>query len=93
MKTFAIAALGVAGVSAAGISSCLFCLNEDLNAGFLFSYSYCDRPENPECLADAWNYIRRDCVEGWKRGKDLTLNECEPDEIVCPEFTSTPEKY
>ena len=96
MKTFLIAALASASASAVGISSCLYCRNEDLHAGFLFSYSYCSNKANddsPECLADAWNYIRRDCPEGWTRGKDLALSECEPDEILCPEFKSTPEKY
>ena len=93
MKTFLIAALAAASASAAGISQCMYCRNEDLHAGFLFSYSYCENEENPECLADAWNYMRRDCKKGWKRGNKLSLGECEPDEILCPEFKSSQEKY
>lgn len=42
MKQFIVAALAVSMAYAAGKSQCLYCRNQDLNAGFLVSYSYCD---------------------------------------------------
>ena len=41
MKQFAAAALTTAVVHA-GSSACLYCRNQDLNGGFLVSYSYCE---------------------------------------------------
>ena len=74
-----------------GSSQCLYCRNQDLNAGFLVSYSFCEHQDT--CLKDAWNYIRRDCLSEWKRGNQLTMEDCTPDEVECPEFVSTPEQY
>ena len=55
---------------------CLFCRNEDIKAGFLVSFSYCDQQEL--CLKDAWNYISRNCATKWKRGKNMSLSACDP---------------
>ena len=74
-----------------GSSACLYCRNQDLNAGFLVSYSFCEHQDT--CLKDAWNYIRRDCLSEWKRGNQLTMDDCTPEETECPSFTSTPELY
>ena len=90
MKQFLCAAL-VAGLVAAGSSQCLYCRNQDLNAGFLVSYSYCEHQD--VCLKDAWNYIKRDCLSGWVRGNTLALDACEPEEVTCPSFVSSTEKY
>ena len=61
----------------AGSSACLYCRNQDLNAGFLVSYSYCEHQDI--CLKDAWNYIRRDCLSEWKRGNELAMDDCNPE--------------
>ena len=42
MKQFISAALAVAVATAAGSSQCLYCRNQDKNAGFLVSYSFCE---------------------------------------------------
>ena len=73
------------------LEQCLYCRNEDRKAGFLVSYSYCNRQE--VCLKDEWNYIKRECSGGWKRGNKLSLNACKPEEVTCPDFESFPEKY
>ena len=105
MKKFAIVALMALGthlvqaqtdtedaeVESLVKDQCLYCRNEDRKAGFLVSYSYCDQQE--VCLKDAWNYIKRECMTGWKRGKNLSLAACNPEEVTCPEFESSPEKY
>lgn len=44
-------------------AECMYCRRMDRNSGFLVSYSYCQNTE--ECLLDAWNYINRDCENGW----------------------------
>jgi hypothetical protein len=75
----------------AGSSACLYCRNQDLNAGFLVSYSYCEHQD--VCLKDAWNYIRRDCLSEWQRGNGLAMDDCSPEEVSCPSFTSSPELY
>jgi hypothetical protein len=41
MKQFIVAALCVAAAHAVGSSACLYCRNQDINAGFLVTYSYC----------------------------------------------------
>ena len=82
-------ALLIAGVMAT--SSCLYCRRQDKNAGFLVGYSYCNQTDS--CLKDAWNYINRDCVSGWKRGKSYSIDFCNPEEISCPTYQSLPEKY
>ncbi len=81
----------VAAVAQAGSSACLYCRNQDLNGGFLVSYSYCEHQD--VCLKDAWNYIRRDCQSGWQRGNTLSLAKCEPETVKCPTFESSEEKY
>ena len=42
---------------------------------------------------DAWNYINRECLDGWKRGNSYELTTCEPEEISCPSYASNPDKY
>ena len=90
MKQFIVAAVLAIAVSA-GSSACLYCRNQDLNSGFMVSYSYCKHQD--VCLKDAWNYINRDCLSKWQSGDELKLSDCEPDEVSCPEFVSSPEKY
>ena len=90
MKQFAGASLLVAAASAAS-SSCLYCRNQDNNAGFLVSYSYCKQTD--DCLKDAWNYINRECLSTWERGNSYSLEACEPEDITCPDFVSSPEQY
>ena len=91
MKQFAIAAGLIAVASAVGKSACLYCRNQDSNSGFLVSYSYCDHTD--VCLKDAWNYIQRECLNGWSRGNGLGLDSCAPDEVTCPGFESEPAVY
>ena len=90
MKQFVAAALS-ATAAYAGSSACLYCRNQDLNGGFLVSYSYCEQTDI--CLKDAWNYINRECLYGWTRGNTLALSSCEPEEVSCPSFESSEEKY
>ena len=71
--------------------SCLYCRRMDNNAGFLVTYSYCNQTD--ECLMDSWNYINRDCKDGWERGSSYDLKQCRPEPISCPEFKSNPAKY
>ena len=91
MKQFVIAALTAAAVYAQGKSACLFCRDRDRNSGILVSWSYCDHQDI--CLENAWNYIKRDCLGGWKLGQKMSLNDCEPEEVTCPSFTSSVDKY
>ena len=91
MKQFIVAALAVGVATAAGSSQCLYCRNQDINAGFLVSYSYCEHQDI--CLKDAWNYIRRDCLTEWTRGNNLELADCNPDTVTCPGFTSSEEQF
>ena len=90
MKQTLISAAVVAAVEAAS-SKCMYCRRMDKNAGFLVSYSYCNQTD--ECLKDAWNYLNRECADDWRKGTSYELDYCTPDEISCPEFVSTTEKY
>ena len=69
--------------------TCLSCRRQDVNAGFLVSYSYCKQTD--ECIQDVWNYINRNCESGWERGSDLTLEACEAKAVACIDFESSPE--
>ena len=83
-----IAASLMAMASQAALQNCLYCRYTDLHATFLESYSYCSDSE--ECLADEWNYIDRPCKNGgWKRGAEKTLDDCEVETSVCPEFVAS----
>ena len=84
-------AMILGSVEAASSSKCMYCRRMDKNAGFLVAYSYCNQTE--ECLKDAWNYLNRECVDGWRKGTSYELDYCEPDNISCPEFVSSEEKY
>ena len=90
MKQFVCAALLAAAVTA-GSSQCLYCRNQDTNSGFLVSYSYCEHQDT--CLKDAWNYINRECLSEWEKGQDLSLGDCDPEDVSCPSFVSSTEKY
>ena len=91
MKQFITFAAVLAAIASAGSSSCLYCRNQDINSGFLVSYSYCSHQD--VCLKDAWNYINRDCLSGWERGNSLNLADCDPEEVTCPSFVSSEDKY
>ena len=91
MKQFVASALMAAAASAAASQQCLYCRRQDQQAGFLVSYSYCNSTQT--CLKDAWNYISRTCSDGWKRGREVLLDDCEPDNTNCPSYTSSQEKY
>jgi hypothetical protein len=70
--------------------TCLSCRRQDINAGFLVSFSYCKQTN--ECIQDVWNYINRPCESGWDRGKDLTLEACNATAVACIDFESSPDK-
>ena len=91
MKSFIGFAMLIATVAAQARSTCMNCRLQDTWAGFLVTFSYCNQTD--QCLQNAWNYIQRDCVDGWQRGNSYELDYCEPNVVNCPEFTSTPEKY
>ena len=91
MKHFISIALLIATASAAASSACMNCRRQDEGAGLLVTFSYCNQTDI--CLQNAWNYIQRDCVDGWQRGSSYELEYCQPDVISCPEYVSTPEKY
>merc|ERR1711981_1183123 len=89
-KQFIASAVLVAAAEAAS-SECMYCRRMDANAGFLVSYSYCNQTDT--CLKDAWNYINRECSDGWRKGTSYELEYCAPDDISCPEFVSSSEKF
>ena len=90
MKQFIAAA--IAGLAAAdSLPKCMYCKRNDENSGFLNSWSYCSTTDT--CLHNAWNYIQRECEDGWRQGHSYVLDYCEPEDIACPEYVSDPEKY
>ena len=91
MKLLANIALIIATVTAAASSKCMYCRRLDEGAGLLVTFSYCNQTDI--CLQNAWNYITRECNGGWERGSSYELDYCQPDEISCPEYVSTPDKY
>lgn len=90
MKQTITSAIVLATAEAAS-SKCMYCRRMDRNAGFLVSYSYCNQTDT--CLKDAWNYLNRECADGWKKGTSYELDFCEPDDISCPEFVSSTDRY
>ena len=52
-------ALLIATVNADASSVCMSCRLKDKGAGFLVTYSFCDKVNNEleECLENVWNYI------------------------------------
>ena len=90
MKQFGAFALMGAVASAAYSQDCLYCRRQDASAGFLVSYSYCNATQT--CLKDAWNYLSRTCSDGWKRGRNIKLDDCEPTDTNCPSYTSSFDK-
>ena len=58
-----IAAILLTTVAADASAKCMYCRRMDKNAGFIVSYSYCNQTDF--CLEDAWNYLNRDCLDGW----------------------------
>ena len=88
MKQFIWALLGVV---AQATQQCMYCRRQDLNAGFLVSYSYCE--EKDECLKDAWNYISKGCDSGWRQGGSYDLSFCKPSDHDCPGFAPTVDNH
>ena len=92
--TFCLLALTAVFVSAS--QTCLFCKRADLNAGFLYSYSYCKDYQGAEtCFENVYNYIipwalcLEDLTEGWTL--DIN-NDCKADTAVagkCKNFESS----
>lgn len=74
IRTQAFTAALLFASKATASQTCLSCRRQDINAGFLVSFSYCEQTN--ECVQDVWNYINRPCETGWERGKDLTLEIC-----------------
>ena len=70
------------------VQDCMYCLNSDSNAGFMFSYSFCKKTGT--CVADEWNKINAWCDEGWIDGYKLDLvddcNALAADPIVYESF-------
>lgn len=91
MKQFTAVASITAVTLAESMPKCMYCKRNDENSGFLNSWSFCK--ETDTCLHNEWNYIQRDCSDGWQKGSSYLLDFCEPEDIACPEFTSDPEKY
>ena len=98
MKKIALLAVMVALVD--GSWQCLNCKLQDTNAGFLYSYSYCnDKIIDEEiCQPDLWNVIspKAKCaqVENFKPGWQLDIfDDCEVEENIgrCQNFDSNPE--
>ena len=77
MKSIEVATIMSAWLSLAvaryPIQSCMNCLDQDTNAGFLYSYSYCKVTR--ECVADEWNKLNAWCDGGWTEGFQLDLLE------------------
>ena len=87
-QTGIVAAVMAATVDAAALENCLYCRYTDRQATFLESWSYCNSGQ--ECLADAWNYLDRDCGDGgWNRANKYSLDECQAETAPCPEFTAS----
>ena len=93
--------IGVAAVILGLVSAsweCLNCKLMDTNAGFLFSYSYCNDEILGEelCLQDSWNTINKDskCASEFKPGWSLSIDDdCQSDENIgtCSNFESQEE--
>jgi hypothetical protein len=90
LRAQAIVAALMLASEVSSTQTCLWCRRQDVNAGFLVSYSYCKQTD--ECIQDVWNYINRPCESGWERGKDLTLEACEAKAVACIDFESSPDK-
>jgi hypothetical protein len=55
-------------------------------------YSYCEQTDT--CLEDEWNYINRPCEgNGWIRGRNLGITQCNPKQVSCSGFYSSVDKY
>ena len=91
MKQFIGIVVTAAMAAAAASPSCMYCRKEDLESGFLTSFSYCEHQD--VCLQDEWNYISRSCQSEWQRGKSYGLEFCQPEDIECPSFTSSTEWF
>ena len=78
---------------------CLNCKFLDTNAGFLFSYSYCENEilDDRGCFPDSWNIINKNakCTQkDFKTGWNLDIvDDCRADENIgeCTNFDSEPE--
>ena len=58
-------------------------------SGFLYSYSYCPDEEDEACIADAWNYINKQCeaplIEGWQLDIE---GDCKAQRQICFDYIS-----
>ena len=91
MKQFIAGSITAAVALAQSWPKCMYCKRNDENSGFLNSWSYCETTDT--CLHNQWNYIQRPCEDGWKQGTSYALDYCHAEDIACPEYTSSPEKY
>ena len=53
------------------LQNCLYCKNADMEADFMYSYSYC--PSEDKCVADKWNKFNAWCTEAWIPGYKLDI--------------------
>ena len=69
--------------------NCLYCKNMDMEADFMYSYSYC--PSSDECVADQWNKFNAWCNEPWVDGYKLDIEQdCLSEKVEpCITFTSS----
>jgi len=55
------------------------------------TFSFCNTTD--ECIQDVWNYFNMNCSDpGWKRAKDLSLEDCNAQPATCIDFESDIEK-
>ena len=68
-----ISSVMVSMVTAA--NECMYCKAMDTNAGFLYSWSYCE--STGKCVQDQWDKMNAWCdsKNGWTRGYKLNLVE------------------
>ena len=86
---FLVAVLGIAQAS----YICLSCKYSDTNAGFLYSYGYCNDDSNEVCQSDSWNLMNKNlnCLGDFKPGYSLDIDEdCNAEEVIgnCPSYQS-----
>lgn len=96
MKTFrslaTVTLLSNLAMVQATTANCLYCYQQDASSGWGQSFSYCEQTD--QCLEDEWNYINRECEgKGWVLGRDLGIGQCNPKEVSCSGYYSSPDKY
>ena len=53
------------------LKNCLYCKNKDMEAEFMYSYSYC--PTEDKCVEDKWNKFNAWCTGDWVPGYKLDI--------------------